>query len=35
LYHPVVIKDEQRLWKRMLIIDDYVDVSLMLSYVLN
>jgi hypothetical protein len=22
LYHPVVIKDEQRFWKRILIVDD-------------
>jgi CheY-like chemotaxis protein len=31
LYHPVVIKDEQRFWKRMLIIDDYVDVTITLK----
>ena len=27
LYHPVVIKDEQRFWKRILIIDDEADVT--------
>ena len=27
LYHPVVIKDEQRFWKRILIVDDDVDVT--------
>ncbi|MGB6533941.1 MAG: response regulator [Candidatus Nitrosopolaris sp.] len=26
LYHPVVIKDEQRFWKRILIVDDDADV---------
>jgi CheY-like chemotaxis protein len=31
LYHPVVIKDEQRFWKRMLIIDDYADVTITLK----
>jgi CheY-like chemotaxis protein len=31
LYYPVVIKDEQRFWKRMLIIDDYVDVTITLK----
>ncbi|MGC2571846.1 MAG: hypothetical protein WA364_10085 [Candidatus Nitrosopolaris sp.] len=28
LYHPVVIKDKQRLWKRILIVDDDEDISL-------
>ncbi len=28
LYHPVVIKDEQRFWKRILIVDDEADVTL-------
>jgi CheY-like chemotaxis protein len=28
LYQPVVIKDEQRLWKRILIVDDYEDVTI-------
>jgi CheY-like chemotaxis protein len=28
LYHPVVIKDEQRFWKRILIVDDYEDVTI-------
>jgi hypothetical protein len=27
LYHPVVIKQDQRFWKRMLIVDDDVDVA--------
>jgi DNA-binding response OmpR family regulator len=27
LYHPVVIKDNQRFWKRILIVDDDVDVT--------
>jgi DNA-binding response OmpR family regulator len=27
LYHPVVIKDIRRFWKRILIIDDDVDVT--------
>ena len=26
LYHPVVVKDEQRFWKRILIVDDEEDV---------
>jgi two-component SAPR family response regulator len=26
-YHPVLIKDEQRFWKRILIVDDDVDVT--------
>ena len=28
LYHPVVIKDEQRFWKRILIVDDDEDITL-------
>jgi CheY-like chemotaxis protein len=28
LYQPVVVKDEQRLWKRILIVDDYEDVTI-------
>ena len=28
LYHPVVIKDKQRFWKRILIIDDEADVTI-------
>ena len=28
LYHPVVIKDEQRFWKRILIVDDEEDVTI-------
>src|SRR5215468_1678016 len=27
LYHPVVIKDKQRFWKRILIVDDNVDIT--------
>ena len=27
LYHPVVIKDKQRFWKRILIVDDNEDVT--------
>jgi DNA-binding response OmpR family regulator len=27
-YHPVVIKDEQRFWKRILIVDDEEDVTI-------
>ena len=27
-YHPVVIKDKQRLWKRILIVDDDEDIAL-------
>jgi CheY-like chemotaxis protein len=27
LYHPVVIKQDQRFWKRMLIVDDNEDVT--------
>jgi CheY-like chemotaxis protein len=28
LFHPVVIKDEQRFWKKILIIDDEKDITL-------
>ena len=28
LYHPAVIKDEQRFWKRILIVDDEKDITL-------
>jgi CheY-like chemotaxis protein len=28
LYYPVVIKNEQRFWKRILIVDDEADVTL-------
>jgi CheY-like chemotaxis protein len=31
LYHAVVIKDEQRFWKRILIVDDEADVTLTLK----
>ena len=27
-YHPVVMKDEQRFWKRILIVDDEKDIIL-------
>src|SRR5215467_7497032 len=28
LYHPVVIKDKQRFWKRIMIVDDNVDITM-------
>jgi CheY-like chemotaxis protein len=28
LYHPVVLKDKQRIWKRILIVDDDEDIAL-------
>jgi CheY-like chemotaxis protein len=28
LYQPVVVKDEQRLWKKILIVDDDEDITL-------
>jgi CheY-like chemotaxis protein len=28
LYQPVVVKDEQRFWKRILIVDDYEDATI-------
>jgi CheY-like chemotaxis protein len=28
LYHPVVIKNEQRFWKRILIVDDDADITM-------
>ncbi len=28
LFHPVVIKDKQRFWKRILIVDDNADVTI-------
>jgi two-component SAPR family response regulator len=31
LYHTVVIKDEQRFWKRILIVDDEADVTITLK----
>jgi len=31
LYHPVVIKDEQRFCKRILIVDDEADVTITLK----
>ena len=27
LYHPVIIKDKQQFWKRILIVDDNVDIT--------
>ena len=30
-YHPVVIKDEQRFWKRILIVDDDEDITITLK----
>ena len=35
LYHPVVIKDIQRFWKRILIVDDDVDVTTTFRVVLE
>ena len=35
LYHPVVIKDIQRFWKRILIVDDDVDVTTTFKVVLE
>ena len=31
LYHPVVIKDERRFWKTILIVDDDEDITLTLK----
>ena len=28
LYQPVVVKDKQRFWKRILIVDDDADVTI-------
>ena len=35
LYHPIVIKDIQRFWKRILIVDDDVDVTTTFRVVLE
>ena len=35
LYHPVVIKDNQRFWKRILIVDDEVDVTVTFKAVIE
>ncbi|HXP48598.1 MAG TPA: response regulator [Bacteroidia bacterium] len=35
LYHPVVIKDEQRFWKRILIVDDEADVTITFKAVIE
>jgi CheY-like chemotaxis protein len=35
LYHPVVIKDEQRFWKRILIVDDDADVTITFKEVIE
>ena len=32
LYHPVDIKDIQRFWKRILIVDDDEDITLTQGY---
>jgi hypothetical protein len=31
LYHPVVIKDERRFWKTILIVDDDEDVTKLMA----
>jgi CheY-like chemotaxis protein len=35
VYHPVVIKDKQRFWKRILIVDDEADVTMTLKAVIE
>jgi CheY-like chemotaxis protein len=35
LYHPVVIKDIQRFWKRILIVDDEADVTVTFKAVIE
>jgi hypoxanthine phosphoribosyltransferase len=35
LYQPVVVKDEQRLWKRILIVDDEADVTVTFKAVIE
>src|ERR1700757_756854 len=35
LYHPVVIKDEQRFWKRILIVDDDTDLTITFKAVIE
>jgi CheY-like chemotaxis protein len=35
LYNPVVIKDEQRFWKRILIVDDETDVTITFKEVIE
>jgi CheY-like chemotaxis protein len=35
LYHPVVIKDNQRFWKRILIVDDEADVTVTFKAVIE
>ena len=35
LYHPVVIKDKQRFWKRILIVDDNVDITVTFKTVIE
>ncbi|MFY9872130.1 MAG: hypothetical protein WAK17_20660, partial [Candidatus Nitrosopolaris sp.] len=34
-YHTVVIKDEQRFWKRILIVDDDADVTITFKEVIE
>ena len=35
LYHPVVIKEKQRYWKRILIVDDNADLTLTFEEVIE
>ena len=35
LYHPVVIKDNHRFWKRILIVDDEADVTVTFKTVIE
>ena len=35
LYHPVVIKQDQRFWKRILIVDDEADVTITFKAVIE
>jgi CheY-like chemotaxis protein len=35
LYHPVVIKQDQRFWKRILIVDDETDVTITFKAVIE
>jgi hypothetical protein len=35
LYHPVVIKQDQPFWKRILIVDDEADITLTFKAVIE
>ena len=35
LYHPVVIKQDQRFWKRILIVDDEADITITFKAVIE